>query len=84
MMALVNWDFYGSDEELEEADKMFKEMADMSDGVEYMGRLTPTSLKWHFTYFFKCKDMNAWVNRKRPEWNRDRNKFTHGVIWFFV
>ena len=84
MMVLVNWDFIGSDEELKEGDKTFKKMADMSKGVEYLGRYIPSNIKWHFTYFFKCESPEAWATRKRPDWKRDRSKWTHGAVWEFV
>ena len=84
MMIVVNWDFFGTEEELKEMDKRCQKMADESEGLKFIGRFTPTGLKWHFSYFFKAETEKAWVKRKRMTWTRDRKVWTHGVVWQFV
>ena len=85
MMAIINWDFFGTEEELMKLDKAYERMAEKTKGVEFLGRYTPTTLKWHFSYFFKAEDQQAWL-RARPNFNyaRDKTKMPHGVVWQFV
>jgi hypothetical protein len=80
MMVIIYWDFFGDADELKEVDKHFKKMGDESEGVEYLGRYAPTGLKWHWAYFYKCESEEAWIKRKRIQWDRDYTKWTHGII----
>ena len=89
MMIMINWDCAGSNEVAEKAkkarDKQAKKMAEMSEGVEFLGSYIPMNLKWHYTYFFKVDSQEAWSNRKTPEGSeRDRAVWTHGLIWQFA
>lgn len=84
-MVLINCDFWGSDDELEKLDKAYKDMAKITDGVEYLGRYSPNNFKWHWTYFFKVESLTAWDNgSKNYKYKRDKKNFSHGSVLFYV
>ena len=85
MYILSYFDWFGPIEELEDLDKKFKKHFNGSEGVEWLGRFGPQNKKFHWTYFFKAKDFNAWVNRKPVEgFKRDYNVLTHNIVEYFV
>ena len=83
---LSHFDWFGPIEELEEWDQRYKKLWDGSDGVELLGRFAPQNKKYHWTYIFKARDFNAWVNRKQPDpaYKRDYTKFTHNELEYYV
>jgi hypothetical protein len=73
MYILNHFDWFGPIEELEEIDKKLHEIRNGSDGVEFLGRFSPLNKRYHWTYFFKAKDFNAWVHRKPMDfYKRDK------------
>lgn len=77
MMILVNVDFYGSDTELEVLTKAIKAF-EKEEGVEFLGRYEPSNTKWHYTFFFKAKDMLTWASASKYwSYTRDRTPRAH-------
>ena len=84
MMVLINVDFFGSDEELEELTKAYEVVGEKTEGVKFLGRFVPGQTKWHYTFFFKAKDMATWASGLGNfKYKRDKSKFTHGAVEFY-
>ncbi len=86
MMVLINMDFWGDDDELKKLDKAYENMAKKSDEMEYLGRFSPNTKKFHWTYFLKVKDYSAWeegfYKQIVSEYKRDLKVMSHAVVDF--
>ena len=81
---LLHVEFFGPDEELEILDNAYKEMANVTDGLEFDGRLTPMHGRYHFTYFFKADSYAAWEKGlEKVKYQRDKKKLTRGSFEFY-
>jgi hypothetical protein len=84
MYVLEHFDWFGPIEELDELNNRIKKLWDGKDGVEFLGRFTPDNKNFHWTHFYKVKDMKAWANRKPFDWyKRDYKVHTHSVLEFY-
>ena len=84
MMCIFWVDFTGTEAELKEVDKAYKDAAGKTKGVEYMGRYTSLGQKWNWSYFFKIDNMGTMDEFfKNVKYKRDYSKFTHGAVEFF-
>ncbi len=85
MMVLINVDFFGSDKDVEELTKAYEAVGKKTEGVEFLGRFVPNTTKWHFTFFFKSKDLATWASASGNfEYKRDKSKFTHGAVEYYM
>jgi hypothetical protein len=84
-MILVHFEFFGRDEELEEVDNAWKEMANAAKGIELKGRFIPTQGRYHYTYLLKAKSLGAWEkgydNYTWPP--RDKSKLSRVSIEYY-
>ncbi|OGD58466.1 hypothetical protein A3K78_00070 [Candidatus Bathyarchaeota archaeon RBG_13_52_12] len=48
MMAVIWLDFTGTEDELKEVDKTYKQAAEKTKGAEYLGRYTTLTRKWNW------------------------------------
>jgi len=84
MYVLQHFDWFGSIEELEEVEKKLKKHWDGKDGIEFLGRYSPTNKRFHWTHFYKVKDWQAWANQKPlPGYKRDYNVVHHAIYEFY-
>ena len=87
MYILSHFDWFGPQEKLKEFDKKLKAFYDGKDGVEFLGRFGPHNQKFHYTFFYKAKDFNAWINRKMPSppiYERKYDELTHNVMEYYT
>ena len=85
MYILDFFDWFGSIEELEKLDKTVKKNLEGS-GVEYLGRFAPYNRNYHWTYFFKAKDLITWENARLhidAGYKRDYKVHTHEIMEFY-
>jgi hypothetical protein len=84
-MILIHFEFFGSDEELEEVYNVWKDMAIAAEGVELVGRFTPNQGRYHCTYLIKADSLAAWEkgydNYTWPA--RDKSKLTRVSIEYY-
>ncbi len=87
MMVLMHIDFWGDDDELKKLDKVMENMAKKSADIEYLGRFSPNSKKFHWTYFLKVKDYGAWeegfYKNIGSDYKRDIKILSHAVMDFY-
>lgn len=85
MMCVIWLDFTGTEDELKEVDKAYKQGADKTKDVEYLGRYTSWTQKWNWSYFFKIESAGSmdefWKNVK---YKRDYKKMPYGAVEFFA
>lgn len=82
----MHFDWNGSEEALKKFDESTKKVSEKVEGVEFMWRLSPQTMKYHWTYFYKVKDYSTWQKfgdawfseYKRPK------ELTHGEYAFFT
>ena len=71
MYILEHFDWFGDPKELEKWDKIWKKHYDGSADVKFMGRKGPHNKKYHWTNFWKVKNLSTWENRTWPEETKD-------------
>lgn len=81
----MHFDWYGSIEELEKYEESVKKLCEGIDGVKFLGRFEPHNKKFHWTFFFKVKDMSIWAKLPpQPEgFERDYKILTHIVNEYY-
>ncbi len=85
MMVLVNFDFWGSDEDLKKLDSTCEKMTEKTYGVEFIGRFMPEQKKWHYTYFYKADSLTAWDNAlKNFEYEFNKKILSHNTTEFYI
>jgi hypothetical protein len=82
MYILEHLDWYGSIKDLEELEKKLKEACNEA-GVEFLGRFAPHNKKFHWTLFYRVKDLKDWLNVKFDWYKRDRKVHTHSVMEYY-
>jgi hypothetical protein len=83
MMAVIWLDFTGTDDELKDVDKAYKQAAEKTKGAEYMGRYTTWTRKWNWGYFFKVDSAGTMEElMKSVKVKRDYKKMPYGTIEF--
>jgi len=84
MYVLSHFDWYGSIEELTKLEEGMKKVCEGIDGIKFLGRFGPHNKKFHWTWFFKSKDMGTWEKLQWPEgYERDYKILTHQVNEYY-
>ena len=79
MYILQYFDWNGTLDELEEAEKMVKKIIDETEGVDFKGRYSPHNKKYHWVFMFKTDSYDA-LMATWPKMGRDYDKMTHAVM----
>ena len=83
MMAVIWVDFLGTEAELKEIDKVYKQAAEKTKGMEYLGRYTSWSQKWNWGYFYKINGAGTMDEYfKNMDVKRDYKKMPYGAVEF--
>ena len=61
MMILFDFDWSGTQEELDKYTAAIKEFIDATPGTKFLGRFSPWNKKYNFTFFFKADDLPTWL-----------------------
>lgn len=78
-------DFFGTAEELKQMDEALKNAAEKTDGIEYKGRYTPHSKKFHWTYLWRCDNYGKFLEvLGKIGIERDYSKTTHGEMEIYM
>ena len=78
LVLVSNFDWWGSDEELKEADKKIMKSCEKTDGVKYMGLWVPHNSKFHYTRMWSADSWAKFWEWERPQ--RDKKKASHIVM----
>ena len=54
MLILQQFDWFGTEKELEDYEATWKKACEETDGIEFKGRYTPHTRRYHYTFLFKC------------------------------
>ena len=54
LLILQHFEWFGTEEELKAYDESWKKACDATDGVEFKGRYSPHTRRFHWTYLFKA------------------------------
>jgi hypothetical protein len=85
MMVLMHFDWNGSEEALKKFDESAKKTAAKIEGAEFIGRLSPQTMKYHWTHFYKFKDYSTY-QKYSDAWSSEYKRpaeLTHGEYDFF-
>ena len=77
-----SFDWWGTDEELKEVEKQFKEAAEKVDSVTYHGLYVPHNSKFHYVRVWTGDDWDAFWSMERPK--RDKKKLSHVVFEYMT
>ena len=81
MMVLMNLDWYGTVEGLEELTELWKKQAEKTEGVEFKARLSPWNKKYHWTMVLKVDNIACYHDFMSTwDYDRDFSVLTHGVV----
>ena len=78
MVIVSSFDWWGTDEELKEADEKIKEACAKTDGVKYMGLWVPHNSKFHYARMWATDSWEKFWEWERPP--RDKKKASHIVM----
>jgi hypothetical protein len=84
MMVLIHFDFWGDDDDLKKFDKANIDMAEKTEGMEYLGRFAPTNKKFHWTSFYKIKNFRTWEDAiENRSYERNKKHLSHAHVEFY-
>ena len=83
MMAVIWLDYTGTEDELKEVDKTYKQAAEKTKGAEYLGRYTTLTRKWNWGYFLKIEGYGTMDEfMKNVKLKRDYKRMPYGAVEF--